>query len=144
VAPLVSPFSPYLDIDGGVGEHARCLEVHPAQLHRVRGDDDAGVLHLKPRHERRHQLAGVHRLLDGRPLAAEDDDDDDDNGEADAGHHGDDDPEQVGLGGAGVQHVTVDVVVRAVFALLDGRPSRRGNVRLWEKNQSVYQKLSGK
>jgi hypothetical protein len=122
-----------------MGEHAGRLKVHPAQLHRIRRHNHAGVLHLKPGHERRHQLvaagaAAVHRLLDGaEAFATEDDEDDDDNGEADAGDDGDDDPEEVGLGWAGIEHVTVDVVVGAVLALLDGRPGGRRYVGLWGK-----------
>ena len=121
----------YLDPDGWMGEHARRLKVHAAQLHRIRGHDNAGVLQLKARHQRGHQLAAVHRLLDrAETFATEDDENNDDNGEADAGDNGDDDPEEVGLGGAGVEHVTVDVVVRTVFALLDGRPGGRRDVGL--------------
>ena len=37
-----------VDGDGWVGEHARGLEVHASQLHRVGGSDDAGVGHVKP------------------------------------------------------------------------------------------------
>ena len=101
------------DWDGRMGQHPRGLEVHPPQLHRVGGGDDAGVGHLKPGHERRRHLASIHRLLQRLLSPPEDDDEDHEEGETDAGHDGSDHPDEVGARGVAGDQVAVNAATVA-------------------------------
>ena len=96
------------DGDGRVRQHARGLEVHPPQLHRVGGRYDAGVGHLKPGHEWRGHLSAVHGLLERLVAPPEHDDEDDQEGETNAGHDRADHPDEVGARGLAGDEVTVD------------------------------------
>ena len=117
------------DRDGRVRQHARRLEVHPPQLHGVRGSDDAGVGHLKPRHEGRGHLAPVHRLLQRLLPPPEDDDENHQEGEANPGHHWADHPDEVGAGRVAGDQVAVDT---AAVTRGSRGPGGAGGVGLWK------------
>ena len=117
------------DWDGRMGQHPRGLEVHPPQLHGVGGSDHAGVGHLEPGHQGRRHLASVHRLLQRLLSPPEDDDENHEERQADAGHHGPNDPDQVGARRVAGDQVAVDT---AAVSGGGGRPGGAGGVGLWK------------